>query len=320
MKSRTKLQTAICILLMGLVACVEVRDPKKQKDPSQGLRADHQYQVHVTPLSQPQKYKVHIKGVPPRAHVTRRSLSLVNPVGPRNDLSSGGEFEDIVDQEGPVQYVFQTFQESKVIEVQIPKDFVIEGDVDLSKLELNVQRENDEFRILETTGRVYFKAASYLTTQGENFLIRARSIESEGAVVQTFKPDIKAANRQPGRHGGRIKIEAEEIRGTLHFIIRGEAGGDGDNQWNQPDPKVFVNTGSRGGNSGLLIIQVPDQERGQFTYDLLPGEGGRGTNYVSSSFCILENCPPPIRTELVPLGSNGRKGISEWPVGLRKGE
>lgn len=301
-----KVQILIICISVFLISCIEVRDPNKET--KQNVVAPEQAVqpiAEVMPLSQPQKYAVRIKGLSDQSQITRKKLGVVSEKNP----IYGVQGEDIVDSPGFYEYSIQQGDRKFQVQVEIPQDYIIEGDKDLKSYEVE-----KGFKVLKTAGRVFFRASSSLTTNGENFLIQAKSIESEGAMLQTFLPGQTVGVGFNGHHGGLIKIVAEELRGTLQVFMRGQNGGRGETLLGASRKKWqdINNNGGAGGNSGQLELTIKDQTRGQIMFNLEPGKGGEGTKLISH--CLLKSCLPVV---LKPKGENGRDGIAQQPIGLK---
>jgi hypothetical protein len=296
-----------------VIGCIEVRDPDAQKESQVRPASQQSFQWELRPLSAPQKYEVILKGVPEGSQVARKSLNFLKQVPTEVTISRDSIYKDVVDSEGTFEYLIQSGTQVTKVEVTVPQDLVLQGELSLESLPVNIQRAHDEWTTLETEGRIYFQAGALITTQGTHLLIKARSIESEGATIQTLKPDQSAEALKEGRNGGRIKLVSDDLRGTLHFVMRGEKGGTGQLPWQGRKGVPFDSKGRRGGNSGLLISEIKDLSRGGITFELEPGVGGEGTEL--KSFCMGEHCKPDT---IVAKGPNGRAGVAEQPVGLSK--
>ena len=181
-------------LIFSLISCIEVRDPNEEAQVIEEVT--HQPTVEVRPLPQPHRYAVLIKG----------SIDT----------------EDVIEQPGVYEYSVQKGGRQFNLQVEIPQDYVVENEMTLEQLSPVTILDENQFRVLETKGRVFFNARSMLTLMGEKLLIKASSIESEGALLQTFPINQTAGLGLDGRHGGHIKFEAQKIRGTLQVIMRGE--------------------------------------------------------------------------------------------------
>ena len=313
---KTNLKTKLMLLTFPflLISCIEIRDPKKQAQNTEVVAPVEQPTVEVRPLDRPQQYAVVIKGVPPMSQVTRKPTSLLKEMAMTQVPVLSSQAEDIVDQPGSYEYLVQQNGQTINLPVHIPQDYVIEGDKTLDQLDLNMRQESDHFRTLETDGRIFFLAGATLTTNGENLLLKATSIDSEGAMIQTFAAHQQAAAGVPGRHGGDIKLEAQSLRGTLNFNMRGENGGRGETfgLGNPKPPQSLNNMGQKGGNSGLLELAVADKSRGGVTFNLEPGTGGEGTSVIVP--CFLEHCSPSV---VKSKGQDGLPGVAQQPMGLK---
>lgn len=309
--SNKSLNFGFLILIIAFsIGCVEVRDPEAKKNKEAVGASQPTIQWEVRPLSGPQKYEVILKGVSEGSQIVRKSLNFIKQSSTDYKIAQSPVFSDIVESGGVFEYLVQLGTQVTKIEVIVPQDLIIEGEVDIKSLPLNLQRDQDEWKTLETEGRIYFRAGALITTQGAQLLIKARSIESEGATIQTFNLSQTAEALHEGRNGGQIKLVADELRGTLHFVMRGEHGGYGQLPFQNRKGVPFDNRGRRGGNSGLLISEIKDLSRGALSVDFDPGKGGKGTEL--KSFCMDPNCTP---VTIIPQGPDGRDGIVEQPVG-----
>jgi hypothetical protein len=294
-----------------LVSCIEVRDAnEKNKAPVQENQAGPT--AEVRPLSQPHQYAVLIKNHERLMQVRRRNTEK-GKLGLVEIQVSENQAEDLLNQAGSYQYDIIQGDKTFNLVVEIPQDYVISGQMNLRNLN-NLPRDKVEgFYILETAGRLFFEAGSSLTTDGEKILVKVNSIESEGALVQTFPKGQTAQIGKSGRHGGHVKLQANTFRGSLHFALRGESGGTGEypilvskriNEFN-------VNGGS-GGNSGLLEVDIKDKSMGSISFELSPGIGGKGVE-IRNQCSGIPGCMPVI---LRPKGQDGSSGVIQQPIGL----
>lgn len=279
-----------------LISCIEVRDANEEKEVP---AVESTPVAEVRALAQPHQYAVLIKSEGNLSKIFRKSINFLTQTPTVQIQSSDIQAEDIVDKPGQYEYSVQQGSKYYQLQVEIPEDYVVDGNMKIEQLELNVKNESDEFRVLESSGRLFFKAGSKLTTDGENFHIKVAMVDSEGARVETFPNRQEASAGAHGRHGGKIKIEAQSMRGTLHFVMRGEKGGAGD--------KVD-NNGRNGGNSGYLEASIQDSSNGDITFDLFPGDGGIGVEI--RHICIMQPCG---NTLAKPKGNDGAAGIAQQP-------
>ncbi len=300
-----KFKLLVLLLSANLISCVEVRDSEKKASPPETTASPA---VEVRPLAQPQRYAVLIKSVSSSAQITRKSMSSLKFEQTSQVPTGSSEVEDVVELPGIYEYSISQNGKTTLVQVTIPKDYIISGDMNLAGFDAPVKREKGQYRVVETSGRIYFKAGSSLMTNGENLHLKADSIESEGALVQTFPLGQTAQPGQDGRHGGHVKLEARTLSGTLQVIMRGEAGGQaGSANWSSDD-----NNGRKGGNSGLLEVAIADQKMGDVTFLLQPGKASEGVEVYH--MCLLHDCG---RTLVKPKGTNGLDGIAQPPLGLK---
>lgn len=299
-----------------LISCIEIRDPKKQvKSPAVEAAPAALPIAEVRPLDLPHQYAVVIKGVQPMSQVMRKPISLLVEMPMAAVPVSSSQAEDVVDQPGEYLYLVQQDGATTNLKVRIPEDYVIEGDMKLDQLSLNITTDQDHFRAYATDGRIFFKAGSTLTTNGENLLIKATSIESEGAMIQTFPANLKATDGMAGRHGGDIKLEAQSLRGTLQFFMRGENGGNGETLHSGTHKSIqqLNNNGQKGGNSGQLELAIVDQSRGGVNFELIPGAGGEGS-VVAIYGCPTGQCGTIV---IKTKGENAKGGVAQQPIGIK---
>ncbi len=301
-----KLKILVLPLLLSIISCIEVRDPDQNKKLEV---VETRVFAEVRPLAQPQKYAVLIKGLSGLSQVTRKSLSSAKIGKLEQVVVSNLEAEDIVEAAGVYEYSILQNGQNIQLQVEIPHDYIIEDEMNISQLvDLKQKNDQDHFHVLETNGRVYFKARSSLLTNGENILIKAQMIESEGAIIQTFLPLQKAKNLVHGRHGGHIKLESKSIRGTLEVFMRGESGGDMLVSPTAAQMRIedMQNDGRKGGNSGFLELQIDDQSKGRVTYALEPGQGSLGVEIRYNQ-----------KRTYKPRGVDGIAGVSQMPIGFK---
>ncbi len=286
-----------------LISCIEVRDANEEKDVPNVESAPV---AEVRALAQPHRYAVVINGAGTMSKIFRKPISFLN----QSPIVQITQTEDVVDKPGLYEYSVQQGSKYYQLRVEIPEDYVVEGNMQIEQLGLNLKKESDDYKVFESSGRLFFKAGSSLTTHGENFLIKVAMVDSEGAVIQTFPPNQKAKVGSLSRHGGNIRIEAQSLRGTLHAIMRGENGSDGERLMtgNGKPLNQLDNNGRNGGNSGFLEIAIQDKSKGDITFDLLPGAGGAGVEIIV--FCMAQPCPDRVHK---PKGKDGVAGVAQQP-------
>ncbi len=303
-------------LSLNLISCIEVRDPDEKAEVTEEVQS--QPIVEVRPLPQPQRYAVLLKGLPYRSRISRRVIGNLKFGESAQLADSTTEAEDIIEQAGHYEYSVQQGERNFQLRVVIPHDYIVSGDIELQQLEKDLKLQGKNLKVLETDGRVYFKAGASLTTMGENLLIKAQSIESEGALLQTYPSNHTSPVGIDGNHGGHIKLEASALRGTLQVIMRGGNAGI-------PEASSFLsgkkmdqlnNNGHKGGNSGLLEVKIQDQSQGDITFELEPGKGSVGQAIMTSCFSFMENNPCKPRM-YKPKGQDGLNGIAQQPLGLK---
>ncbi len=311
----------LLILSLQLISCIEVRDPDKKVEVTElqtQPKPQPQPVVEVRSLPQPQRYAVLIKGLPDRSRVFRKVIGNLK-FGESIQLSVlGAEAEDIIEQAGYYEYSVQQVDRDISLQVVIPQDYVVNGDLKLQQLEKDLRREGN-LRVLGTDGRVFFKAGASLTTMGENLLIRARSIESEGALLQTFPLNQTSNLGFDGNHGGRIMLEASSLRGTLQVVMRGMDAGlsESSNPFGSKSFEQLNTNGHKGGNSGLLEIKIQDQSYGDITFELQPGKGSAGVPLMTGCFNLTPNPPPCSPSVYKEKGPDGLNGVAQQPVGIK---
>jgi hypothetical protein len=297
------MKSIIVPLCLFLVACVEVKDVKN-KEP-QLLNPDFGIHYRIQPLAQPQTYLVSFSGI--------NCDSNFRKVSPQKNREVGAlsHCEHVVSEAGLHDYSFNERQ----VPVIIPEDLVIDSKISLSQLPVEELNSFSEItHRLTVKGRLYLKRGAQLITEGKGVLIEAELIESEGAEILSFERGQQAPPTRNGRNGGLIWIKAQEIKGSIKFILRGENGGEGENHFASRKKIHELNLeGGHGGNSGRVYVEVENQNHSYLQTEIHPGLKGMGSEVKSSCF-MIQNCQ--VQT-LRPKGSDGADGLPERSCRIR---
>jgi hypothetical protein len=292
-------------LYIGLVSCVEVKDVK-QKVPDEA-NPDQKITYHIEPLAQPQSYLVQFLGVDCAAPFRKVSPQKKVESGPLNQCTH------VVTEAGVHEYSFN----DQSLQVIIPEDLILHNKVLVTQLPIEDldSRKEIKFR-LQVKGRLYLRRGAQLITEGKGILIQAHTIESEGAEILSFEPGQQASPTVHGRSGGIIWVKAQEIKGPLRFVLRGEKGGDGESFLSvRKKVHELILDGGHGGNSGRVQIEVDKLKNSYLQTQLDPGVKGSGTEVKSLCF-IISNCQEQI---LRPRGKDGFDGLPERSCFMQNG-
>ena len=102
----------------------------------------------------------------------------------------------------------------------VPTDILIEGHQHISQWE-NLLRSG------KPIGRIVFRENATLQIDDKDFKVKAQEIQAKEGRIISFPLAQKADLEKEGRQGGSIEIHAQKAKGTLHFQLYGENGGDG---------------------------------------------------------------------------------------------
>ena len=98
-----------------------------------------------------------------------------------------------------------------------PKDFSMSGNIEL--------KEDTEIEAY----RVFLVNEPKIQTNGKKFRIRATKIFADNTEINSFPEGSKAPLQSNGASGGLVHIEANEAKGQVRIVLRGQHGGDGVN-------------------------------------------------------------------------------------------
>lgn len=159
--------------------------------------------------------------------------------------------------------------------VNVPRDVEIKGVSDL--------------RELTQLNRLFLRAQSKILTNGEDLVIHAKEIISEGSTIETFPIYQTAKPGVDGRNGGNIWIAAQTGRGLLEIYSRGENGGRFVVPAANQDGPANV---CRGGDSARVYVQINDASHMQIKPHADIGVGGSGpsTNVTGTGGALLATC------------------------------
>jgi len=289
-----------CLLTVG---CIEVKDQNEKK--SKAIEVS-QITFDIEPLAQPQAYLVRFSGLNCNLNFKRTS-TLKSRIS--TELKN---CEDLVNESGSHLYEWVEDGLVKSMTVNIPEDKIIEGTVQLSQLNpVDFQSHGEIKKHVKISGRLYFRAASKLVTNGESVLIETDLIHSEGASIMTFENGSKANDGTHGQSGGLIHLRAKKIVGAFRVELRGQNGGNGENQFtSRKQINSLILNGSNGGNSGRFWLESLDLNQSQINIIKEPGAGGQGTGVPS--MCIDLTGNNPCRPSFIrPIGPEGLTGYEE---------
>lgn len=293
------LKLSLVVIALTTAACIKVRDPKKESNDSQNAPAVSEITYEIEALDQPNRYLVKFTGLGPDSLVQRSGMGQKGKVEVQSITGS----EDMVEQGGFYEYQFQVQGQMRKIQVQVPTDVVVEGIRNVSEFELEeikskTQRINKRLKV---EGRLYFKERSALITGGQNVLIEADWIHSEGATLQTFlDSNLLVSDKEPAS-GGTIYLKSRGIRGTLRVEMKGQTGQVGSVLNARTD-------GYSGGNSGELFIEIENLEKGRVEPILQPGEGIKGRAIKT---CHPQPNNPCVKKTIKPAGADGQPGVAQ---------
>lgn len=290
-----------CLLILG---CVEVKDQNEKK-----IKVIEVPQItyEIEPLAQPQSYLVRFSGLN-CGHNFRRTSTLKSRVS--TDLRN---CEDLVNEPGVHVYEWLEGTVAQSLSVNIPEDKIIDGTVQFSQLNPeDVQDYSEIKKRVKFTGRLYFRAGSKLVTNGESVLLEADLIHSEGASIMTFESGSKAVEATHGQSGGLIYLRAKKLIGAFRIELRGQIGGNGENQFSSRKPiNSLILNGSNGGNSGRFWLESLDLNQSQLNLIKEPGMGGQGTEVHRMCIDLSGNNPCRPSAPIRPKGPEGSTGFEE---------
>lgn len=239
--SQFVMTTVLIYFWFALTGCGKSTPGSTAEEPTPGLepstevpktpvsrRAPDTFSIQATGLSEPNKYVVRISADSLSSHYqiyrqqTNGNEKLVGTMNKDasafedNEVEAGKEYEYTLAR-------LDNTEKKQTLYVTIPKDLVINSTV-------NQVRSHGY-------ARVFLTEQARIQTEGQDFVLEANELISNGAVLETYTEGTKAPAGAEGRTPGRIVIKANSARGSLTIFNRGENGGDGQN-------------GSRGSNGG----------------------------------------------------------------------
>lgn len=298
-----KFQMLVVIGCFLTVGCIEVKDQNEKK--SKGTEVP-QIAYEIRPLAQPQSYLVRFSGLNCDQSF-KKTTSLKSRIN--TELRN---CEDLVDEPGAHLYEWHEGTDVKSLIVNIPEDKVIDGTVQLSQLNPEEYENHSEIqKHLKISGRLYFRAASRLVTNGESVLIEADIVQSEGASIMTFENGSQAIDGVHGKSGGLIHLRAKKIIGAFRVELRGQNGGNGENHFisGKPIGSLILN-GSNGGNSGRFWLESLDLSQSQINIIKESGVGGQGTGVTGLCIDLTGSNSCQVNT-IANRGPDGFSGFEE---------
>jgi hypothetical protein len=225
----------ITILLIWLAVAV-LGCGIKFESPSDNIKVDQlggesSRFVSVEALGEPHTYFVKLRLPADSKYISlvKRNLDAPNATQTLSNIKDQVVIDHEVVEGGRYSYEAIDSSTEEIIvreNIRIPRDFVYGHDPKDSVSEDSYKLEAD---------RIFLLAKYPLMTKGANFEISAKQLNVEtGAKIETFPVGQTAEKHRKGRSGGVISIDAEEIIGDLHIILRGENGGAA----TQPEPMV----------------------------------------------------------------------------------
>lgn len=190
---------------------------------------------------------------------------------------------------------------------------------------------------------VLFPDNAKVITNGHVFKLESEELLAKNLNISTFQVGSKAQTHVTGRSGGLVEIHSKYASGSMEVFMRGENGGDGvdgaviidrasngviDTVTNMQPEILCINyikdsfhgwagkagndgtNSSRGGDTGVFIVEIENQTG--FTVSVtqepgLSGRAGRGSDGQLGGFGvpykIPVDCPQGKR------GSDGRNGV-----------
>lgn len=296
----------IFVAALLLTACVKVTDEKPTEEaqpaPDQAPSTvtapksdqpepipDSRPAYLVSPLSEPLHYEVRLLMPESSVVVERVLLSDQSRVVLPLNFNDGYLVDPTALSNQKYLYRFGRLEKGqfnlqKEIPIQIPKDLVIQNEVNL----LMDESWSDSSRIFLLTGGI-------ITTNGFQLLVKTQKLYAFGGVVRTF---ASADGPAPGgrKNGGVIEFEADEATGVFRIQLLGKNGSAGTTVAGN-----FVGTdGENGGNTGMATLNVKTFVQMGYEPLLTPGKGGAG-GMGSINFGVFPAVGVPGNT-----GANGR--------------
>jgi len=296
-------------LMSLLVGCVEVQDEEKKSDPVIATQVSNlSYEIEA--LAQPHSYLVRLKGVNCSESMTRSTFRVKQM---QVQLSN---CQDSLIEPGAYEYEWIDQGQKKTILVQIPRDLVIDGPLQLNDLmPVDVNNNKNYNKYLKIEGRLFLTYGSKIITNGESVLIEAQSVNSEGGQISTFSEQTQAAANQNGLHGGLIYLKTSKLTGNLKVQLIGQNGGNGGKDYKSNglsiDLSVSLDAGN-GGNTGSFWLEAEDTKNSYVVIERNYGKSGTPTD---KQWCVKRNSKNDSKCErwttLRPSGKDGLPGIEE---------
>ncbi len=106
---------------------------------------------------------------------------------------------------------------------------------------IDIKVEESEEKVLDTSraaissqghsvliiNRMRLSKNSRILTEGKKIQLKVNSIQSLGGTIASFRRGEKADTGVSGKSGGELIVEAKSLEGSLHVVMRGQDGGDG---------------------------------------------------------------------------------------------
>ena len=166
----------------------------------------------------------------------------------------------------------------EVIQIRIPTDMLIEGNQHIRQWE-SLLNSN------KPIGRLVFRENASLQIENKSFKLQVQEVYSNKGVLLSFPLGSQAPLGTKGRGGGHIHITSKRAKGSLHFQLYGEGGGDGQNG----DALQKAKKGQRGAQGS-------------------PAQYGERISHCLRSFTSAEMCPSPTLTVCKNPPSSGKRG------------
>lgn len=304
------------LLALSLAGCMDIKDAEegKQEGTDQTRLASVQSgDPFVTPLPDVHRYQVVFPAAESGAIYVKRKVVLPkgavekpSEVSMSLPVENGQAVDRDVEEGITYSYRFDAralglVERQAPRTVTIPRDFVIEGEMDSETASLAPLFK----QTTEKFGRLIFRERSILTTDGFRVHWTFETLTADHALLRTFEPGSEAPDvvRNPmqddnewgdkvdspehrrlidGKSGGEIDITADKATGLLAIEMRGQHGARGFDA-GKPDEKL---RGASGPNADVNDLRhdafVASQNRFQQAYfptcphNRVGGTGGQG--------------------------------------------
>lgn len=186
------------------------------------------------------------------------------------------------------------------IAVVVPKDLLLEGEIELKK---DTKWEAE---------RIFISRDLLVRTFEKNLLVVAKELNSDAGNIENFAEGTQAEWEKNGRSGGNITIQAYRARGLLRIHLNAEVGGAGRNgvfTGLGAHPGCAGTTGGNGGHAGNLSVQVVENNGLQLSITNDGGRPGRAgqRGAVPMATPVSEAVHPPCYAG-APDGRDGAPG------------